>query len=201
MSTTTHDDDQPGFFDFMLNEPLRFPTEEFGWRNFNTTALVCEPELNRPAHDYAKIVGRKPPAITASQTVKLMDLYPRDFDEADEEITPEAWRFLFYAGTYSQEMLAHFRFHPGSELIRLSLPTGEGIDIPREFIGTEETPITVATQIHGLLQEKGPEVAKAIWTVLALAQRLNLTKSEVLRCQWWSPLWIRALNDRLNSGS
>ena len=203
MSTTTSplDDEPTGFFDFMLNEPLRFPSGPFGWNEVNPSAIADEPEFHHHHHNYAEIVGKQTPASHAFQTVRLIDEYPQDFEAVAAEIKPEAWRLLFYANAYSLEMLGHFRFHPDQELIRLSNPSGDGVDIPRDFIGAEDSPRAVATQVHHLLFEQGPEFAKAAWAILSLAQKLNLSKAEVLKCQWWSPLWIRALNSRLNSGS
>ncbi len=203
MSTTTSplDDDPTSFFDSMLNELPRFPYGNFGWEQVDVSAVDREPNLLRHTHDYAEIVGEKTPALYAFQTVRLMDFYPEDFTTLAAEIAPEAWRLLFYAGVYSQEMLSHFRFHPYQELIRLCDPSGPSTDVPAEFIGTTETANAVAAQIQYLIREKGTDFAKATWSVLSLAQRLSLTKSEVLKCQWWSPLWIRALNSRLNSGS
>jgi hypothetical protein len=129
----------------------------------------------------------------------LIEEFPLDFKVAAESISPASWRTLYYCGTYVLANLAAYNFHADNELRRICEIDEFTDGLPVVWIGSDADPRIIAQQTREILEGLGSEPAKAAYSILAAAQRISLSKSEILRCEWWSPAWIQNLAARLNA--
>lgn len=183
-----------------INEPLRLPTGNYGWDAFNPRSVMEEISIRAYANNYASIVGVPSKHETLHRVAALINEFPLDFKTAADSISREGWRTLYYSGTYVLGCLAAYNFHANQEL-RHICDIDEFTDgLPTVWIGGAVEPRVVAQQTQGILQEIGSEPSKAAYSILAAAQRISLSRSEILRCEWWSPSWIQNLSARLNAG-
>ena len=182
-----------------LNEPLRLPTGHAGWEAFQPQSIMGELSIRSHANDYALIVGVPSKGETLRRLANLINAFPLDFKVAAESITPEGWRTLYYSGSYVLGNIAAFHFHVDQELRHIC-----GFDeftegLPAAWVGSHVEPRLISRQTQGILQEIGSEPSKAAYCILAAAQRISLSRSEILRCEWWSPKWIQNPAARLNA--
>lgn len=136
------------------------------------------------------------PERTVKTVARLSQEHWFDFEETARTIAPEAWRFLFYAGTFTLEALASPLFHPGTELRDLCNPNAFESP-PAEFLGSKPSAEGIADELEVILREFDEAKASAIWAVLSAAQAIHLNKAELLACEWWEPYWIRMISSLL----
>jgi hypothetical protein len=177
---------------FELDEPLRFPVGTEGWEGFDPFILQEQPRLRIPTHDYAKILKPRSKADDLDLVAKLIEKFPADYS-ATQILKPEAWRLLHYRHSYVLDCLTAFRFHATDELRRICDTTHAWDDPPLEWIGTMRPLHEVAEEAEYAVRCLRSDAAKAAWTILAVAQLIPLSKTEVLRCEWWNPRWIQSL--------
>ena len=136
------------------------------------------------------------PERTIVTVDRLIKEHQADFDEVARAIPPEAWRYLYFVGTYTLETLASSRFHPQAELRdRCSVSDFEAP--PPEFIGSDRPAQDVAGQLDVIIRLMTDAQVSAVWAVLSVAHALHLSIDEVLACEWWHPYWIRSLAEHL----
>ena len=182
-----------------LHEPLRLPTGKSGWEAFEPLLIMDELRVRIPANDYADVVGVSSKRDTLHKVALLIEKFPLDFNLAAESISPEGWRMLYYSGTYVLGCLAARNFHPNQELRHICDFDEFAEGLPALWIGSDVEPRIVAQQTRETLEGLGTEPSKAAYSVLSAAQRISLSKSEILGCTWWSPAWIQNLSFRLNA--
>lgn len=182
----------------LVIEALRFPPGLNGWEDIQPRLLLREPTRRIARPDYASTIGTQSVADTVQTVSHLMQRFPEDFASASMHISPEGWRLLFYRSCYPLECLTAFRFHAESEL--RGICEDYAGDPSADWLGTDRSTQDIADETCYALREAGAGSAMATWTVLAAAQRLDLSKAEVLNCHWWNPDWIRALARRLEAG-
>ena len=189
-------------FDSMwgLHEPLRLPAGRAGWNNFEPLSVMDELQTRIRANDYAAVVGVPSKPEILNSVSLLIERFPGDFREAAESISPEGWRLLYYSSTYVLGCLAAYNFHARQELRHICEFDGVTDGLPAAWIGSDVEPRVIAQQTREVLDGLGSEPSTAAYAILAAAQRIGLSKSEILRCEWWSPGWIQNLSARLDAG-
>lgn len=182
-----------------LDEPLRLPTGLAGWETFEPLHIIDEMRFWVSTNNYASVVGVPSKQETLHKVSMLIGEFPSDYKVAVESISPEGWRLLYYSGTYVLGCLASHCFHADQELRHICEFDAFTEGLPAVWIGSEVEPHIIAQQTLEALERLGSEPSKAAYSILAAAQRISLSKSEILRCVWWSPAWIQNLAARLNA--
>lgn len=173
-----------------LEEECRFPVKAVGWELIDSNIVVKGPKRFDLVQPYAvQALGDIDIQILAG-VKRLLEERPEDFKAAASNIKPEAWRLLFYRGFYTAESLTAFRFHAEPALRQLCVANEDG-DPPEAWLGTDRGIDDISNELEMDLRDMGENPASAAWLVLCIAQRANLTKSEVLLCSWWDPDWLR----------
>lgn len=200
ISQNTTQPDPDGFEQsWGLDEPLRLPTGLAGWETFEPLHIMDEMRFHVLTNDYASVVGVPSKQETLHKVSMLIEAYPLDYKVAVESISPEGWRLLYYSGTYVLGCLASHCFHANQELRHICEFDAFTEGLPAVWIGSDVEPRIIAQQTLAALEGLGSEPSKAVYSILAVAQRISLSKSEILRCVWWSPAWIQNLAARLNA--
>lgn len=181
-----------------LHEPLRLPTGMAGWDAFEPHTVMDELQILSPASNYSTVVGVPSKQETLRRVATLIEKFPFDFKVAAESISPEGWRMLYYSGTYVLGCLAAFNFHANQELRHICEFDEFTEGLPAVWIGSDVEPRVVAQHTRKILEGLGTEPSKAAFSVLAAAQRISLSRSEILACNWWSPGWVQNLSSRLD---
>lgn len=191
---------QDGFEKFWgLHEPLRLPTGRSGWEAFEPILIMDELRIRLHANDYAAVVGVPSKRDTLHRVARLIEQFPLDFKLAAESISPEGWRMLYYSSTYVLGCLSSHRFHADQELRHICEFDEFTEGLPAVWIGSAVEPRIIVQQTREVLEGLGSEPTKAAYSILAAAQRISLNKSEILRCEWWTPAWIQNLSAGLNA--
>jgi hypothetical protein len=178
-----------------LEEQSRFPLKAVGWELVDGVFVIKGPRRIDGTQPYAVHVFGDIDVQILAGVKRLLEEHPEDFQVAASNITPEAWRLLFYRNCYTAESLTAFRFSAASSLRQLSVTNDDGGDPPQTWLGTDRGIDAISNDLEMALREMGEAPASAAWLVLCLAQRANLTKSEVLLCSWWDPAWIKAFTE------
>jgi hypothetical protein len=116
-----------------------------------------------------------------------------DFAAAACNLKPEAWRLFFYRGTYGLDALSVATFNANASLRKQCHEADEFEDPPSSWLGDFAPIDRVAAEAEICLREIGEDGCNAVWVILAMAQLLDLSRSEILRCQWWDPQWVLPL--------
>ena len=177
---------------------LRLPQDAWAWDEFQgplhltavAGAVEDDPIRKEFAGDY--------PERTVRTVARLMHEHRAHYDEAVMVIAPEAWRLLYYIGNYTLEALATPRFHPGTALRALYNVAVNEAPPPEDFLKSGRSIEGIAGELDATLACLDAPVHTAIWTVLAVAQAINLNKAEILACDWWHPYWVRHLAAQLD---
>lgn len=205
LTNLKQDGPQPTSEDFEkswgLHESLRLPTGNAGWEAFEPLLVLDELCIRSHANNYASTVGVPSKRETLHKVAALIEAFPLDFKVAEESISPEGWRTLYYSGTYILGCLAAYNFHADQELRRICELDGFTEGLPAVWIGSNVEPRLVAQQTLEILKGLGSGPAKAAYSILAAVQRVSLSRSEIRRCEWWSASWLQHLSARLNANA
>lgn len=151
-------------------------------------------------HDYIGILGTQPRQEVLNKVCLLIDQFPDAFMKASTDLSPEGWRLLFYAGSYSLENLATPRFAADISLRKSCVLTEFDVFIDKGLIGSDEDdPEVVAEKTDLSLRYLGSNPCKAVFATLAAAQSMAFSPEELLECQWWKPGWIKDKSARLKA--
>ena len=191
--------EEESFKSWGLHEPLRLPTGRTGWEGFEPLLIMDELQIRSHPNNYASIVGVPSKQEIIHKVAMLIDEFPLDFKVATESISPAGWRTLYYSGTYVLGCLAAYNFHANQELRHICEFDEFTEGLPAIWIGSDVEPRIVAQQTREVLEALGAEPSKAAYSVLAAVQRISLSRSEILVCNWWSPAWIQNLSARLSA--
>lgn len=171
-----------------LTEPIRFPRLSEDWNRVNLTIPLALPR-KRGTHYLADFSVDEAHA-SLDKASNLIGLHGEHFARATESISPAAWRMLFYRGDYTLEQLSNLRFGALEALRKSCRMSDDFEDPPLEWVGTTSDLDELAADTERGLREIGEGPACAAWVILSVAQRVELSSSEVLECQWWDPLWV-----------
>lgn len=177
---------------------IRLPKDGWDWDEFQGPLHITTvpwPGTDGPIR--MKFAGDYPER-TVRTVAHLIHEHRADFDEVAMVIAPEAWRLLFYIGHYTLEALATPRFYPGAALRGLYNIAVNEAPPPDEFLKSVRSVDGIASELDATLAGLDEAKCAAIWSVLAVAQAINLNKAELLACDWWCPYWIRCLAEHLD---
>lgn len=183
-----------------LNEEPRMPAKAAGWESMEGDLILHKPQRCDGSSPYASASMQVPDDKVFNGIWELVQTRADDFGEAARSITPEAWRLLFYREIYTVEASTAFRFHAETELRSRCAPD-DGGDPPSAWLGSIRDIADITSELEMSLRRMGRDACSAAWLVLCLAQRANLTKSEILHCTWWDPAWIKAFTSRVKCAS
>lgn len=178
--------------DWGLSEPLRFPVSADGWSQARSPVVVrCSHKLSS-GNDVLSFS-----ATRSQMALQIMDLLvhenAHEFDHAARSLAPEAWRLLFYRAVYTIDALNLSAFSAETVLRNECRPADEFEDPPSQWLGEVVSVDSLAAETELGLRELGAAGCAAAYTVLALAQQVGLSRSEVLQCEWWNPKWVSQL--------
>jgi hypothetical protein len=182
-----------------LHEPLRLPSGRTGWETFEPLPILDEMRFRVPTNNYASVVGVPSKQETLRKVAMLIDEFPLDFKVAAESISPAGWRTLYYSACYNLSRIGSYNFHAHQELRHICEFDEFTEGLPAVWIGSDVEPRIVAQQTREVLETLGQEPSKAVYCVLAAAQRVSLSRPEIRWCEWWSAAWIQNLSARLNA--
>jgi hypothetical protein len=178
--------------DWGLDEPLRFPVSADGWSNTRSPVVVRSMIKIGTCNDVLAFA-----AARSQLALQLIDVLvhekEHDFCRAAHSLAPEAWRLLFYRGVYTIDALNLAAFSAETVLRNQCRPADEFEDPPSLWLGEEVSVDSLAAEAELSLRKLGASGCAAACTVLALAQQVGLSRSEVLRCEWWNPKWVSQL--------
>lgn len=182
-----------------LHEPLRLPIGQAGWEAFEPSSIMDELRVRSHANNYASIVGITSKEETLRRVARLIAEFPLDFKAAEDSISPEGWRTLYYSGSYVLGNLAAYNFHADQELRHICEFDEFTEGLPAIWIGSDVEPRVIAHRTREILDGLGSEPSKAVYCVLAAAQRISLSRSEALGCKWWTAAWVQNLSAKLSA--
>ena len=179
----------------------RFPHRLEGWAEL-PPVIIPEPCLrNTYEDDYTSLIGRISADDSIAKVTELSKWFSLDFDKAAKQLRPEAWRFLYYCGDFTLAHLSSPRFNAEQALRNICDSPYSLTSDPFCWLESELTIPDLAAETEIVIRFLGINGALAAWAVLSLAQRLNLTKTEVVACTWWDPRWIAALAHSLKQAT
>lgn len=177
-----------------LGGVLRFPTDARGWEAIEDYIYLpaSKPNVTKSV-SAALSQGR----AALRQLGDVLRVDPVAHEKAATSIPAEAWRLLYYRGIFTADSLLLPKFHAEQALRGLCTKHDPFEDPSTEWLGTERAVDEIATELELTLRYLGSRPAVATWLVLSIAQRIDLTPAEVLRCTWWDSRWLRSLTERV----
>lgn len=178
--------------DWGLEDLLRFPSRTEGW-NEPRDPIVIRSSLKFGASSDGFAFASARSQLALQLTDVLVREKEHDFRAAACNLPPDSWRLLFYRAIYTIDALSSVGFSADAFLRKQCHPADEFEDPPSCWLGEDVLVESLVADTEVRLRELGPDGCAAVFTVLALVQLVGLSRAEILRCEWWNPMWVSQL--------
>lgn len=116
---------------------------------------------------------------------RIVAEHGQDFASVETLLTAAQWRLLKFAGAGRYHLWALSTGDPlGNLVAELSYNLGAAAGIPPEWIDDRE-PEDVFAGLRQTLAELTHDQARAVWTILSVAQARQLQVHQIISEQWW----------------
>jgi hypothetical protein len=121
---------------------------------------------------------------------KLVKGFREDFEDAEKALDPTEWRLLFYLGQYPLAALGNPCLDARFALAEICSQGSPHTDVPMEWTGSVAPTSERLDELRGHILDLDPDIAKAVWSILALARAIGFEKQEILQVPWFRFWWL-----------